>query len=228
MKRMIKILTIPAVLILVYTVFNWNTVLLALEGQVIILYLIVLLCLILPGYIVSETWIAPYLFRKQHGTLTGSAKVNKAMKPEKRRKLAREYINELRMTDPAMQAANGYEMVLIRNEPSPSRDDAIQWDMFVFTTTQEASDWNPMLGIDGISWDKLFYIIENSMTGECNLMRFDSHEDAQKYLWKLWQSGVMKIEASEYDKIMKRGFAQQLGGEIAKKTVDDKKEEEEN
>ena len=170
-------------------------------------------------------FIQAKLFSGMHSNIAGT-KSKQAQDIRKRIKSARECINQHRMTDDTLMANDGREMVIVRHEPSPSREDAIQWDLFMFTTTNERANWNPATGLDGIPADKLFYVVVNSMTLEYYLMRFDEHNEAQTYFRNLWQSGVKKIEASEFEKVALQGFAQSLGSEAAKKSGDDKKEKE--
>ena len=226
-KTIIKIMAALFVPVMIYTFFNLDIIISGFQtlnamsvfiGVLLILFGLPFAFMI--GKIIQAKWDI-----KAHGAITGT-KTKKAQDMKKRIKIARECINQHRMTDPHMMANNGREMVIIRHEPSPSREDAIQWDLFTFTTTEEKSNWNPLLGIDGIAADKVFYVYVNSMTLEYYLMRFDNYDDASDFLMKLWQSGIMKVEASELDKALRASVIQGIGGEIGKKSVEEKKEEE--
>ena len=225
--KVIAILFIPA---MVYLIFNFNAImagLASLNPNSIFVVSIVLITAF-PFLWYLGKWIQLKLDWKIHSSMTQMTKTKKALKPEVRYKNARECINFHRQTDPHLMANDGREMIIIRHEPSPSREDAIQWDMFVFTTTEEHTNWNPITGLDGVSPDKLFYVFVNSMTGESYLMRFDDHLKAQEYFRHLWQSGVKKVEASEFEKRALTGFFEEKGKLAAHKDEDKEKESERN
>ncbi len=232
-KTIIKIMAALFIPLMIYSFFNWDMIIGGIQtlSALSVIVVIFLLILGIPFVWFLGMFIQAKLLNRMHGSIT--AKPKNALKMEKRIEFARKCINDHRMTDPIMMSDNGREMVIIRHEPSPSREDAIQWDIFLFTTTDERANWNPMTGLDGIPHDKLFYVITNSMTGESYLMRFEQHDEAQKYFRNLWQSGVMKIEATEYDKALRTAVLQGIGSEVGKKAIhkeddEDKSKEESN
>lgn len=219
-KIMAKILSIPFIIFIAVIWFNWETVvnIFSTTGT----YLIILLCFLPIGYLIGE-WIN-LKFKMKAGHALTSTKLKEVLKQEHREKNARECLNRHRMIDPNLDATYSQPMEIISREASPSRDDAVQWELFAFTTQEQYSNWNPVMGTDGIPSEFIFYVYVNCHTGEAYFRRFERYDDAVQKLDNLWMKGVKKHEASEFEKHSKRAFDEEMAKLAAHRTADDKKE----
>lgn len=222
-KTLIKIGAIIFIPILVVIIFNWNSI--AMSFQAPNIWTVVLIMgaiLAIPFLIMIGEYVQTKLKLRLHGSLV--TKINKTLPQETRIENARKFINNLRETDYALTSygPQSMGMELVNCYLSPSRDDAIPWDLYIFTTVEVLPTMNPSIsGIGhttGIRPDELFYVFENAVTGECDLRKFKRVEDAIEALDKQWRSGVKVISASEYEKEALKGFFEQKGKIAADKS----------
>lgn len=221
-KKLIKLLSIPMIIIIAIIWFNWSLVVATFSSTGT--YIIILLCAVPPGILTGEYINAKFRMKIGHDMM--GTKLKNVMKQEQREKNARECLNRHRMIDPNLSAMANQEMEIVAREPSPSRQDAIQWEIFAFTSQEQKAKWNPLMGIDGIPSEYIFYVTVNCHTGEAYFRRFESYEDAVQKLDTLWIKGVEKREKSPLEKQAEMGMAEELGKLTAhNKSESDEKQE---
>lgn len=220
-KTVFKLLSVLFIILLPIIYFNWGVVsagLLSFNQYSIVIIILGLLALG-PAYLFGK-----WLELKAHVRTIGSistTKLKQVLKQEQREKNARECLNRFRKTDPYLMATRHQEMEIISRIPSPSRDDAVQWEMFVFTTEEEYANFDPSIGIEGIAPERLFFVMVNCHTGESYFQKFENYDAALEWLRNIWNWGIKKIEASEIEKQLASGVLQGMGMEAAKSSSSD-------
>lgn len=232
-KTIFKIMAAAFVPLLIYVIYNWQMISTGLYTiNVYTMIIIITGIMLLPFGWFLGLFIQAWVLQKAGHKLLPTTKT-KALDPIKREENARMFVNRQRMTDHVMRATSGMEMEMIRSYLSSSREDTVQWDLYAFVSSEDVPpNWNPRFGVENVPAEKIFYVVENAMTGECSLDFFDNWEEAKKELDRKWSSGITRDRTTELEKnvlnSMVQGFGAKKGAAAAESQEKNKNKEESN